>query len=69
MQTGWWARRGRTGFYRGSSCESFVHAFSVFLDFGRGRCRLVVCSSRPHLFSIILHAQHRGDKNIYRKYI
>jgi hypothetical protein len=44
-------------------------AFSVFLDFGHGRCRLVVCSSPPHLFSIILHAQYGGDKNISRIYI
>jgi hypothetical protein len=45
------------------------YAFPVFLDFGRGRCRLVVCSSPPHLFSIILHAQYGGDKNISRIYI
>jgi hypothetical protein len=44
-------------------------AFPVFLDFGHGRCRLVVCSSPPHLFSVILHAQHGGDKDISRKYI
>ena len=44
-------------------------AFPIFLDFGRGRCRLVICSSPPHLFSVILHAQYGGDKNISRKYI
>jgi hypothetical protein len=43
-------------------------AFPVFLDFGRGRCRLVVCSSPPHLFSVILHAQYGGDKT-YPEYI
>jgi hypothetical protein len=26
-------------------------AFTIFLDFGRGRCHLVVRSSSPHLFS------------------
>jgi hypothetical protein len=40
-------------------------AFPVFLDFGRGICRLVVCSSPPHLFSVILHAQYGGDQKIY----
>jgi hypothetical protein len=44
-------------------------AFPIFLDFGCGRCRLVVCSSPPHLFSIILHAQYGGDKNISYIYI
>jgi hypothetical protein len=42
-------------------------AFPFFLDFGHGRCRLVVCSSPPHLFYVILHAQYGGDKNISRK--
>jgi hypothetical protein len=37
-------------------------AFPVFLDSGRGRCRLVVCSYPPHLFFVILHAQYGGDK-------
>jgi hypothetical protein len=46
-----------------------ICAFPLFLDFGHGRCRLVVCSSPPHLFSVILHAQYGGDKNISRKYI
>jgi hypothetical protein len=46
-----------------------LYGFAVFLDFGRGRCRLVACSSLPHLFSIILHAQYGGDKNISKKYI
>jgi hypothetical protein len=44
-------------------------AFTVFLYFGHGRCHLVICSSAPHLFSVILHAQYGGDKNISRKYI
>jgi hypothetical protein len=44
-------------------------AFPLFLDFGRGRCHLVVCSSPPHLFFAILHAQYGGDKNISRIYI
>jgi hypothetical protein len=44
-------------------------AFPVFLDFGHGRCHLAVCSSPPHLFFVILHAQYGGDKNISRKYI
>jgi hypothetical protein len=44
-------------------------AFAVFLDFGRGRCRLVVCSSPPNLFSVTLHAQYGGHKNISRIYI
>ena len=42
-------------------------AFPVFLDFGRGRCRLVVCSSPPHLFSVILHTQYGGDKKYIQK--
>jgi hypothetical protein len=45
-------------------------AFPAFLDFGRGRCCLVVYPPpATHLFSVILHAQYGGDKNISRKYI
>jgi hypothetical protein len=45
-----------TRFCCGSSCKLFVHAFSDFIDFGRGRCRLVVISSPSHMFSVMLHA-------------
>jgi hypothetical protein len=44
-------------------------AFPAFLDFDRGRCCLVVYPPPTHLFSVILHAQYGGDKNISRKYI
>jgi hypothetical protein len=45
-------------------------AFPIFLDFGHGRCRLVVCSSPPNLFSIILHApKWWRQKHIQKIYI
>jgi hypothetical protein len=44
-------------------------AFPIFLDCSCGRCRLIVYSSPPNLFSVILHAQYGGDKNISRMYI